>query len=129
MCDLSLVAVCRFGWYDSISATSLIDRDSFTEWHTVGLQVIIDHACEMYQFPNIPLNQTMSERCRHGSRMNLYYNGRLAERLNGWALRGVGVTPDRLVPQEPLYILLEHKISPSFGFGTPDPSLPAQLPW
>ena len=43
----------------------------------------------------------------------------------GIGLAATGSTPDRQVPQEPIYILLEHKISPSFGFGLP---VPEELP-
>ena len=162
----SNIAFYGFGWYDSISATNHIPRDNFLDWHTVGLQVVIDHSCAMYQFPNgarpplsimttpapsarplrtalspcsaqwivasrrraVPLNASMAEACRDNSRMSLYYDGNLTQRLFGVGLRGIGVTPAREVPQEPLYILLEHKISPSFGFGTPDETLlPAVL--
>ena len=119
----SNIAFYGFGWYDSISATTHFDRQSFLEWHTVGLQVVIDHSCAMYQFPNVPLNSSMAARCREHSRMSLYHDGNVTQRLHGVALRAVGVTPAREVPQEPLYILLEHKISPSFGFGTPDEAL------
>ena len=114
--------------YDSISATTLMSEGNFTDWHTVGLAVSIDPSCEMYQWPSVPLNQSMAQRCREGSYVQLSHDGRTTQTLHGAALRAAGVLPARQVPQEPLYILLEHKISPKFGFGTPNPDyLPATM--
>ena len=73
----------------------------------------------MYQWPNVPLNDSFAQRCREGSRVEYWFDGMISTRLNGIGLGAKGVTNQREVPQEPLYILLELKISPSAGFGTP----------
>ncbi len=117
-----------FGWYDSISATTLLSETNFSEWHTVAMHVVIDDHCEMYQFPRVPLNESMAERCRQGSAVSFYLDGRVTTSLDGTALAAVGTTAARLIPQEPLYVLLEQKISPKFGFGTPPESaLPTDM--
>lgn len=111
-----------FGWYDSISATTFLDEANYSDWHTVGMLVVIDEHCEMYQWPHVPLNASMAERCRGGSSVSFFLDGRKTTTLDGNAFSKQGTTAARQVPQEPLYVLLEQKISPKFGFGTPPES-------
>ena len=35
------IAFYGFGWYDSISATTHLNKSEFSEWQTVGLQVVM----------------------------------------------------------------------------------------
>ena len=93
------------------------------DWHTVHLYVHIDEHCEIYQFPNVPLNETFAELCRQGSHLSTFYDGAITTTLHGTAFARHGVLAARQVPQEPMYILLEQKFSPSFGFGTPDDAI------
>ena len=110
---------CSYSRYDSIGAVVKMEQADFHEWHTVSMNVVIDEHCEMYQWPNVPLNDSFAQRCREGSRVEYWFDGMISTRLNGIGLGAKGVTNQREVPQEPLYILLELKISPSAGFGTP----------
>ena len=108
--------------YDTIGATTVLNDSYYDAFHTVALHTHIGPSCTARHWPR-PFEAAdqyvLAAQCRNESYISWYLDGVLIQRVGGSAFDAFGSTREREVPQEPLYILLGLKLSPS-RWGSPN---------
>ena len=116
--------------YDTIGAVTVLNDSYYDAFHTIALHTHIGPSCTARHWPRPPdlTDQfVLASLCRNESHISWYLDGVLIQRVDGSAFDAFGMTREREVPQEPNYILLGLKLSPS-RWGAPKRRyLPAPL--
>ena len=111
--------------FDTLGAITLLNDSAYTTFSTVGFSAKLAPECGSHFVNRRRVGERTAKQgaaCRNGSLLTWWKDDVWLTRVRGGAFGAFGDTPERLVPLEPMYILLELKVSPQ-RWGVPRPDI------